>query len=104
MNSPVTTTIFILVAIAVVFLIIRRQEASGRSMLDAWAKDEGILLVSAKRCGFWRGPFWLADQGKAVFRIAVTDKESGTLRQGWACCGTFITSGMEVKVVVKWDS
>jgi hypothetical protein len=104
MNSPVSTILFIVVAVSVIFWVMRRQETGARGMLDQWAKDEGILLVSAKPCGFWRGPFWLAHQGQTVFRIAGMDKESSTLRQGWACGGMFFTSGMKEKVVVKWDS
>jgi hypothetical protein len=56
MDSPVVTIIFIVVAVAGIFWIIRRQESGARDMLDAWAKGGGDSSCFSEALRVLEGP------------------------------------------------
>jgi hypothetical protein len=76
------------------------------AQLEGWVRNAGFQFVSASPRLFWRGPFFLANGMQKVFRFAAMDSD-GVIKHGWASSGWSFTSwstGLEDKVVVKWDS
>ena len=72
-------------------------------MLDEWAAESHLKLVSASPCWINRGPFfWTTSNGQMVYRITVAS-ESGESRTGWARCGGFWGGLFVDRVEVRWD-
>lgn len=72
-------------------------------MLDEWAAENHLKLVSARPCWINRGPFfWTTSKGQMVYRITVAS-ESGEERTGWARCGGFWGGLFVDRVEVRWD-
>ncbi len=72
-------------------------------MLDEWAVENHLKLVSASLCWFNQGPFfWISSKHQMVYRITVTS-ESGERSSGWARCGTFWGGLFVDHVEVRWD-
>lgn len=74
----------------------------GVALLQAWAGQQGLVLVSASRRSFV--PHWPLESGKGYqfFRILARDK-SDALRRGWVRCSDF-TYRDPTKVEVIWDT
>jgi hypothetical protein len=91
----------LVVAFAVVSAVWHFSRA--RTILERWAARDGYVLVSAERCWFWRGPFWLrSDKEQVVFRVVVRDRENRTL-SGYVRCGGWILGMLSDDVAVEWD-
>ncbi len=74
----------------------------GRSMLDRWAESKGLTLTFVEACWLFKGPFFFATRGQAVFRITARDKD-GLLKSGYACCGGYWVGTLSDQVDVRWD-
>ena len=96
----------LIVAIAVValFYFWKKHLDDSAEMVLNWSKNNGFLLISAKYCWFYRGPFWLsANKNQAVYRIHVRDSR-GQNRSGWVRCGGWFRGLASQDVVVRWDA
>ena len=72
-------------------------------MLDDWAAENHLKLVSATPCWVNRGPFfWTTSNGQMIYRITVVS-EDGERTSGWARCGTFCGGLFIDRVEVRWD-
>ena len=78
----------VLISIAILLVLDRRQIANARKMIADWADKEGLNVVFAKQRYVRTGPFFyrFGNSGfrtrRHVFRITVKDRE-GEERCGW---------------------
>jgi hypothetical protein len=96
---------FLAAGLAVTCRIMKSGFGPAQVQLERWASTQGFELVSASPRLFWRGPFFFASGMQKVFRIVARDGE-GVVKRGWIRFGWALsswTSGLEEKVVVKWD-
>jgi hypothetical protein len=96
--------IFLIVLVAALaVLATARHFSRSRTILERWADRDGYVIVSAERCWFWRGPFWLrSDREQVVYRVVVRDREGRTL-SGYVRCGGWFLGVLSDDVAVEWD-
>ena len=90
--------------VGVIPLFIAWSLTRSRQMLDQWAVENHLRLVSANLCWVNRGPFfWSTSNGQMIYRITVVS-EDGERASGWARCGTFWGGLVVESVEVRWDN
>jgi hypothetical protein len=73
------------------------------SMVEQWARDNGLTLVEVERRYMFHGPFWWrTGKGQAVFRVTVRDA-SGQVRHGYVRVGGFFLGLLSDQVEVEWE-
>jgi len=76
----------------------------GASLLDGWARSQGLEILSQEECWFFKGPFfWTSSKGQKIYRVTVRDGE-GTTRSGYVRCGGYWMGMLSDNVDVRWDS
>lgn len=96
---------FIILAVVLLSVgsIMSWTSGRARSMLDEWAMDEGLQINSAKWRWFRHGPFlWTTSKNQVVLRIEARTPD-GSLRTGWARCGSFWWGVFSKQIEVRWD-
>lgn len=79
------------------------QHVRGRNMVRDWAYREGMELIAADLCWFWRGPFWLrSGKGNLVYRVLVRDA-AGDMHSGYVRCGGLFLGMLSDEIAVEWD-
>lgn len=98
--EAILVVVFVLIAIGAWAM----EGTRSGSMLDAWARREGVSLVSSSRA-IWPGPFWLrSGKGHTFYRITVRDKRNRE-RNGFARCGGWFGGVLfSDQVEVVWES
>lgn len=90
--------------VGVIPLFIAWSLTRSQRMLDQWAAESHLKLVSANPCWVNRGPFlWTTSKHQMIYRITVVS-EDGERRSGWARCGTFFGGLFADSVEVRWDN
>ena len=75
-----------------------------RDLLDRWADDNGLEILSAEFRWLRRGPFfWTSSNGQMIYYVVVRTADGHT-RRGWVRCGGFFWGLMQDRVEVRWDS
>ena len=74
------------------------------TLLQRWAQRNGLRIVSSEYRWLARGPFfWTTSKGQSVYRIRVQEPD-GTIRAGWARCGSWLAGLLSDRVDVRWDA
>ena len=93
----------LLIFVALIVLSIAWHYSLGGSMLETWARDNGLQILSQETCWFFKGPyFWSTTKGQEVYRITVRDRE-GRTRSGHVRCGGAFLGMLSDHVDVRWD-
>jgi hypothetical protein len=73
------------------------------SRLQAWADENGLVILRREYRTFFRGPFfWTSSKGQTVYRVTVRDK-AGHVLDGWVRCGSWWWGLLSPRVEVRWD-
>ena len=82
----------IVVSIGAVFLAVGSiwfQSRNCRNRLQAWAKDNGFVLLEARYIWRFQGPdAWSRSQYQTLYRVRVKDRQ-GQISLGWVTLGTY---------------
>lgn len=72
-------------------------------ILEAWAAESRVRVVSREIRWLLRGPFsWRSGEGHVVFRVGVVD-ERGERRDGFVRCGSWFFGLLSNRADVVWD-
>ena len=96
-----------LLTIAIVVLVVvgmtLARNVRSQSILDQWARANGLTIVNASQSLFFKGPYTLmSSRDQSVYRITVQDA-GGNVRTGWARCGSWLFGLASSNVDVRWD-
>jgi hypothetical protein len=84
--------------VSFVFWHLRRS----RSLVEQWARSEGLELVSAERRLLRRGTFWWRTaRSQEVFYVTVRDQ--GRLGHAYLRVGSFFGGLLSDEVTVEWE-
>ena len=78
------------------------QHSRSASLLQKWAEDNDLYIVSSEFRYLFRGPFFWTSRGRTVYRVTVEDK-TGRVRKGWVLCGGWWWGLMSDHVEARWD-
>ena len=65
----------------IIFRVATKKSVPAPARIEGWAKKSGVLILTAERRLFLKGPFW-AQRGGAVYRVRVRDSRQEE-RDGW---------------------
>jgi hypothetical protein len=89
------------VAFAVMALMYSVERSS--QIPNDWARQNGIRLLKAQYCWFWRGPFWLtSSKHQVVYRIQA-EAGDGRICSGYVLCGSWMWGLWSNQAQVRWD-
>ncbi len=92
------------IIIAFIVICFYWEQSRSVSMIDRWAGENGLQLLSASRCFFKIGtPFWATNKNHTVYRITVQDTQDNVM-SGYVLCGGFFLGLLSDRVEVKWDN
>ncbi len=95
----------IIATIVIGFAVLSFVWSRSRSvrMIEQWAVENDLKLVSASHCWFKIGtPFWASNKNHTLYYITVQDEDDHIL-SGFALCGGFFMGLLSDRVEVKWD-
>jgi len=93
-----TIGLALIVALSVWWMVRRAGE-----IVEAWAEENRLRLVSREMRWLLRGPFlWRSGDVHVVFRVCVVD-EGGSSRVGFIRCGSWFVGLLSNQVHVVWD-
>ena len=93
--------IFAVVILAIVAFTWHRSRS--QSMLEQWAKENGLRILSSERRFWRRGPyFWGTSKGQDVYYVVVEDA-AGQTRSGYVRVGSWILGMLSYNARVVWD-
>lgn len=92
----------VVIAVACIPLVIRRNNRVARGILASWAQANGYRFISLKTRWFCVGPFWWRSVNGVVFRGVVLTA-TGERRAGHFRVGTVLLGIMIGQVDVEWD-
>jgi hypothetical protein len=73
------------------------------TLLDGWARANGLQILSQSKCWFFRGPFsWSTTDGQVVYRVVVRDG-GGRTRTGYVRCGGRWSGMLSDNTEVRWN-
>jgi len=101
-GGPATLCIIIPLAGGLIVLAIVREagrRARGRQLIDSWASENGVTLLSCQRRTFFRGPFFFSAERTLVYYLTVRDGQ-GRTRHAWAKIGGFFSA----PISVRWET
>jgi hypothetical protein len=93
------------IACVVVFVALQMwwHFSRSNSLLQAWAAEHGLRIVSQQYCWFRKGPyFWTSSRNQTVYHVTVED-EAGNIRRGYVRCGSWLLGLLSSEVDVRWD-
>ncbi len=91
--------LLVMIPAMVMTMIFRRST----DLIEQWAAESGLTLVSKERRFFRRGPFfWTTSKGQDVYHVIV-DCPDGLRRSGFVRCGSFFKGVISDNVDVAWD-
>ena len=92
----IISAVFPILLISILFIESHRSKA----VIQKWAENNRYKLIQKKQAFGDVGPFkWAVNQ--RVYRIKVED-ENGSVRNGYACCGGFVTGIFSDRIEVKF--
>ena len=95
--------LLVLVIIVLVGVSLWWHFSRSLSMVEQWARDNGLTLVEVERRYMFHGPFWWrTGKGQAVFRVTVRDG-SGQVRSGYVRVGGWFLGLLSDQVTVEWE-
>jgi hypothetical protein len=90
--------------VALIALLYLWTASRSRQLLESWARENGLEIVSSEFRWFRRGPFfWTTSSAQRVFHVTVRMPDGGT-RGGWVRCGGFWGGLLQDRVEVRWDA
>ena len=93
----------IILCIALVVIVLVWTFFRSRSILESWAKENGYQILSSEIRLFSRGPFfWTASNNQVVYYVTVQTSD-GTVKRGWARCGSWWWGVFLNQVEIRWD-
>ena len=97
--EPFVAVIVLMAMAALIALII----AWSRAILNDWARQNGIEILSAEFRLFRRGPlFWTTSKGQTVYYVTARMSD-GSTRRGWVRVGSFWLGLFSDKVDARWE-
>ncbi len=74
-----------------------------QTLLERWARESGLRVVSREYRWFFKGPFfWTSSRGQTVYYVTVED-DAGRRRTGWVRCGGWFLGLLSDHVDVAWE-
>lgn len=89
---------FIGLAVLLFFAHFQRSD----SILERWAAEEGVEILSAEYRWLARGPFFWTSNKRSVYRVQVIDRR-GRTRRGWVRVGGYWLGLLSDHADVIWD-
>lgn len=79
------------------------HSSRSNTVLEQWAEDNDLEILSSEYCHFLRGPFfWTTSKGQTVYYVRVRTS-SGEVRTGWVRCGGFFLGLLSDAAEVRWE-
>lgn len=93
----------VLVILVLAVLSMVWHSSRSNTILEQWAEDNDLEILSSEYCHFLRGPFfWTTSKGQTVYYVSVRTS-SGEVKTGWVRCGGFILGLMSDAAEVRWE-
>lgn len=87
----VTEKLFVVAFIVLLFGVMRIPARKARRLLEIWAQSQDLELIEARPRLLRRGPITgTTSKSQVVFYVKTRD-QAGSLREGYARCGGFLS-------------
>ena len=94
-------TVLVILGLAVLSMVWHSSRSN--TVLEQWAEDNDLEILSSEYCHFLRGPFfWTTSRGQTVYYVSVRPS-SGEEKTGWVRCGGFFLGLMSDAAEVRWE-
>ncbi len=95
--------LFIAFVLGLIILTITWHFSRSNSLLQQWARRNGLRIIQQEYRHFFRGPFfWTTSKGQTVYYVTVEDQQ-GNRRRGWVRCGGWFLGLLSDHVEARWE-
>jgi hypothetical protein len=101
--EPLVPIVFVIVIILIAVLSMSFRSSRSGSMLEQWAQDNEVTLLSQDYRTFFKGPyFWTSTKGQMIFYVTVQDRHA-RIRHAWVRCGGYWMGMLSDHIDVVWE-